>query len=272
MLNVYSSFYIDGLSKHGGVCKSLCADGMYFNTSLAIQIRANKTTDQCSECHTSCSQCFGPTKYDCLRCKGVKFRDPKSKLCSLNCPQLGYYERFTSTLCEACPSTCISCINLTKCSKCVSGLFLYESRCIRSCPKGFFAEKSTDACKPCDDGCKECVDSPTSCTKCDPSRILYKNQCITKCPSGTFLSKEFNRCMPCDISCLTCVGSGRSHCTTCKPNLVLFQAQCRTGCPARYYYNSNKKNCQPCDQYCHRCSSGMFCVSTSNRITLISRS
>ena len=249
-------FFSDGLNKVNGVCKPLCQDGTFHNSTLAAQTTGNKTKDHCSKCHESCSTCFGATKYNCLRCRGVKFRDPHSKLCSLDCPQNGYYYGFNSTLCERCPSECAQCINLSTCSRCVPGLFLHEKKCIPHCPQGFYARNATKTCTPCDKACVTCAGSSTSCTKCAPSKILFKNQCVDKCPSGMFLSKEFNRCLPCDDSCSTCVGAGRSRCTSCKAELVLFQAQCRSTCPSRYYHHSESHSCQPCDYYCKRCSPG----------------
>ena len=207
----------------------------------------------------SCSTCFGPTKYDCLRCKGLKFRDPISKLCSLDCPKRGYYYGLNTTLCERCPPECSHCENPNACLECAPGLVLYEGKCILHCPEGFHAEKNTNFCKACDSTCKDCAGSPTSCIKCASPQILFQNQCVTKCPSGTFLSKEFNRCLPCDDACSTCVGASRSRCTSCKPGLVLFQAQCRTKCPARYYHNTEAKSCQACDYYCHKCSGPSSC-------------
>ncbi|CAB4032016.1 pro convertase subtilisin kexin type 6-like [Paramuricea clavata] len=258
----------DGFSKVDGLCKSVCEDGTFHNSTLASQTTGNKTNDHCSECHTSCSSCLGPTKYDCLRCKGVRFRDPINKLCSLNCPNLrGYYEDLTTTLCERCPSECSECINPATCLRCVPGLFLFEKQCIPHCPEGRYASNVSKACTPCDKACKSCAGLPTSCTKCNPSQILFKNQCVTKCPSGMFLSKDFNRCLPCDDSCLTCVGAGRSRCTSCKPELVLFQAQCRTRCPTRYYHNTEAQSCQPCDYYCHRCSGGNGLLSCKECIS-----
>lgn len=247
---------LDSYNKVDGVCKSLCEDGRYYNRALASRSAGNETKDNCSECHVSCSTCFGPTKYDCLRCKGVKFRDPSNKLCSLNCPKRGYYEGLATTLCERCPSECVHCINPTTCLECIPGLFLYEKKCISHCPPGFYAENSTYACMRCDKVCESCGGSSTSCTKCYPPLILHKNRCVTKCPSRMFLSKDFNRCIACDYSCLSCAGAGPRRCTSCKPALVLFQAQCRTKCPNRYYHNRKAKSCQPCDYYCRRCSGG----------------
>ena len=259
MAYIICCFFTDGFSKVDGLCKSVCEDGTFHNSTLASQTTGNKTNDHCSECHTSCSSCLGPSKYDCFRCKGVRFRDPINKLCSLNCPNLrGYYEDLTTTLCERCPSECSECINPATCLRCVPGLFLLERQCIPHCPEGLYASNVSKACMACDKACKSCAGSPTSCTKCNPSQILFKNQCVTECPSGMFLSKDFNRCLPCDDSCLTCVGAGRSRCTSCKPELVLFQAQCRTRCPTRYYHNTEAQSCQPCDYYCYRCSGGDF--------------
>ncbi|XP_028416477.1 LOW QUALITY PROTEIN: proprotein convertase subtilisin/kexin type 5-like [Dendronephthya gigantea] len=245
----------EGFSKDEGACKSVCEDGTFYNSTLASKNVGNKTQDHCSECHVSCSVCSGPSKYDCLRCKGVKFRDPESGLCSLNCPERGYYEDISSTLCEPCPSECLNCGKPSVCLRCVPGLWLHERKCIPHCPKGFYGENTTNACAPCNTACKDCAGSPTSCIECAPPRILFKNECVTACPSGMFLSKDFNRCLPCDGS-VDCVGAGRSRCTSCRPGLVLFQAQCRSRCPTRYYFNEYVKNCQPCDYYCKECSGG----------------
>ena len=256
-LSTICCFFPDGFNKVNGVCTSVCQDGTFRNSTLASQTKWNKTQDTCSDCDTSCSTCFGPTKYDCLRCKGLKFRDPITKLCSLDCPKRGYYYGLESTLCEKCPSECIHCEKPSACLKCVSGLVLHEGKCVLHCPKGFYAEKSSNICSACDKTCAECAGSATSCTKCGPAQILFKNQCVTECPSGTFLDKMFKRCLPCDDSCSTCAEASR--CTSCKPGLVLFQDHCRLKCPARYYYETELMRCQGCNSICHKCSGPSTC-------------
>lgn len=197
-------------------------------------------------------------KYDCLRCKGVKFRNPETALCSLNCPKKGFYEGLSSSLCEDCPSECESCINPLQCSKCIYGLFLHNGRCVSRCPEGFYADNRTTAgvCLPCNRKCESCAGTATSCTQCSSSLILYNQQCLLHCPSGMFFSNDFKSCLPCHNSCLTCVGVSSSRCTLCKSGLVFFRGQCRSHCPIRYYHNNASHSCEPCGNYCHRCSKG----------------
>lgn len=237
----------------------MCEDGTFLNGTTEPSNSSGaqgKPENRCSKCHSSCLTCAGGSKFDCLRCKGVKFHDPTNRLCTFSCPVTGFYEDIGSTLCKPCLAECKTCSNESSCTKCRQGLVLHNMKCITSCPEGLYAEKETSTCMKCDSRCKDCSESPSTCVSCNAPQILFNDQCINQCPTGMFLSKAFSRCLPCDGSCSTCVGPGRTHCTSCKGSMVLFQNKCRLDCPARYYYSPVTEQCQPCDYYCKRCNGG----------------
>jgi len=64
------------------------------------------------------------------------------------------------------------------------GTFLHKNKCLKTCPIGFFGEKSISECKACDSTCDTCSDAyATSCDGCRKGTFLHQGKCVSVCPT-----------------------------------------------------------------------------------------
>lgn len=119
-------------------------------------------------CNPLCSQCKGPEVTACSACSDQAFMLTQSgtSSCVTKCPILGgLYANFNTHTCDKCNTSCANCNGPAdfNCLNCDEGKFLYNNRCVSSCPNNMF---------------------PNSLTK----------SCSTDCPNGTFPNKEAGQC------------------------------------------------------------------------------
>ena len=138
--------------RYGSYCQNYCPLG-------CIDILCEKTTgkctqgcihgyylsgENCSQCPEHCTRCFNSSR--CLGCQtgffGTfcqskcpsyckdKYCDKETGYCTEGCTG-GYY--LNGSTCLGCPQTCLSCVNLTLCTKCKTGY--WGSRCQNDCPE-----------------------------------------------------------------------------------------------------------------------------------------
>lgn len=132
-----------------------CPIGMY----------ASQVDSRCRACGSYCLQCN--TSSTCLICyDGLWLLDGQ---CVATCPPgyAGTFVEFVSALynkmvgvCKQCESPCSTCSRTTsqyECQSCSGGFYLYQSRCLVTCPSGFFANPTTSQCTPCPSWCLTCT-------------------------------------------------------------------------------------------------------------------
>ena len=132
--------------------------------------------NQCSDCHSSCEECFGPTSLDCYTCS------PASRT------------SYNGLQCVACSQNCAKCSNLVpnKCLTCNEGYLLsFDSTCI--------------AAKQCNYKLAQMsLPNPLYETLCDSAKLLYWHiSCQTLCASYTPLWPSLidfatQQCSSCD--------------------------------------------------------------------------
>ncbi|ELP83789.1 hypothetical protein EIN_029440, partial [Entamoeba invadens IP1] len=242
------------VKEDGSVCvKNVCSEGINNeeNGKCAPQIDncVKYVNGKCVECSLDYSydgnmSCVEPSTVDvncktatpsgCIRCDGNTFLNVMTHKC------------------EACNSTCESCLDLTMCLSCVDGFFLSDhicksndalnDTCARKVPNGNgclvckvgYYKKGAD-CVLCDVKCGECM-TENSCIKCNATNYKTSN----------------GDCLP-RSSITTCaVEVTESGCSTCKNG----------------YYTVNGNECQKCVEGCAKCSEQYQCTSCDDTYVL----
>ena len=226
----------------------------------------NTTSQVCSPCDSSCTQCTGPANTQCSVCMTNYFLQPSSTTCLDSCPSTGYYPNSSSQVCSPCDASCSTCTGSgnTQCSACKADYFLQPSSatCLNSCPSaGYYPNSSSQVCSPCDASCSTCTGSGNSqCSACKTNYFLQPSSttCLNSCPSTGYYPNTISQiCSPCDASCAQCTGSANTQCSACKTNYFLQPSSttCLNSCPSTGYYpNSSSQVCSPCDASCSICT------------------
>lgn len=209
----------------------------------------------CSPCHESCRDCYGPREDQCLSCPPSKYLQKGH--CVSEC-LLGYYSN-GDRVCVQCNENCMNCSGQTspKCTSCLYDLFLHGGTCIQHCPLGFFKDssKGIKRCLPCHGSCSTCSNgTEASCLSCAPGKSLYKWHCYTlPCPDGTYLryTPTGAQCLPCHPVCTKCTGPGPMNCTACSVSAFLSGKTC-ISCLSDEYLSADRQ-CKKCDSRCASC-------------------
>lgn len=175
----------------------------------------------CKNCSSECASCFGSQSTQCNSCQNYNGNDyflvHGTNFCNITCPD-GQYKNSTDFTCKLCSTGCLTCTNTSlvclSCGFSPQGynLYLYENKCLMSCPKGYWGNSTANKCDACQVGCISCFGSGlAACDLCgnDSSTIYYKwigdTVCNTTCPDGQFISSSKpNFCQPCSSICVTC--------------------------------------------------------------------
>lgn len=244
------------LSLINGVCIGQCPVGYYRDpNSICRQCDLSK----CLTCQGSASNCTSCGYPNVLIVNTLIGR------CDINCG-LGYYYDSLNKLCVPCSSGCVSCFDSLTCISCESGKYLYQDKCITTCPLGLIPSTVDNTCKKCPLNCNQCTIDTTSqfisCTQCLTPLFLINGTCYSTCPSNTYLSNISNQCVPCENNCLTC--KDLTTCITCVYPYVFYLNQCLAICPTGFVNINNV--CVPaqfCMQYVYNGSCYSQCpVST----------
>lgn len=141
--------------------------------------------------------------------------------------------------------------------------------------KGFYDDKISTVCKPCNAQiahCNDCFYNSTyraadaaagslqyGCFGCQYGYFISNNQCIqyATCPAGQGANQNSNTCESCSTGCLSCTLS--NNCTTCNS-------------AANYFLNADTRQCVLCSMPgCSSCSSSTQCQSCAPGFTLVNR-
>ncbi|XP_041644401.1 extracellular matrix protein FRAS1 [Cheilinus undulatus] len=234
-----------------GVCSAVCPKHTFMDH-----------TRTCTECHSSCSLCSGPSAENCTSCL-APFNLHEGR-CVLTCPQVFFSQ---DGQCHACHPSCQSCLGPSQadCTSCPSLSSLLSGYCRTSCEDGNYQIPESGECVRCSSDCGRCsADLLTGlgsvCVWCkEARRWLLGDHCVSECPRGTY--GQHGACLKCHPSCESCSGAGPVSCTSCPVNTVLTPlGVCAPKCPIGYHDNGHRA-CQACDHQCLTCEVGGACTS-----------
>jgi len=152
-----------------GKCIESCPSGTF------ISPKDNLT---CIACDSSCSTCAGAPDF-CLTCGNSQLAS--NGKCVASCPS----NRFsTSGSCVACHPDCGSCSgpSFNQCSSCAPGLpVLSNGRCLPTCSRSQYLDKTSSSCQSCDSTCSSCSGpGPSNCLACSSSnQVLRAGSCVS---------------------------------------------------------------------------------------------
>ncbi|KAL4472559.1 hypothetical protein ABPG74_018508 [Tetrahymena malaccensis] len=202
--------------------------------------------NKCEKCNEACDSeegCFGPSSFQCNKCKA------------------SYYMQISINQCFPCSENCQECQQSKEnCTACPEiNPILQNNKCLEECPSGFFSTIVNNilTCLECDKSvCMECRRVNTFCTKCaDSSKFLFEGQCFSECQEGYFEDLQGD-CSPCDkYRCKNCV-QAPYKCTSCNKNEFLIDHNCYERCPEEGYYikkNVDDLQCLKCPDTCRIC-------------------
>lgn len=155
-----------------------CRGGFYLSgtqcvSECPIATFASSSNSLCQPCGPYCTQCVN--SISCQICiEGLwllggscLFQCPAGYAGSLVLVTSGLYNRMAQmcTACEAPCSTCLRTSSQYECTSCLAGFYLYSSRCLTTCPLGYFANPATLTCARCPSWCSNCT-SFEACQSC----------------------------------------------------------------------------------------------------------
>ncbi|KAL4470308.1 hypothetical protein ABPG74_011919 [Tetrahymena malaccensis] len=249
-------------------CTDPCPTGYYADTNQICQ-QCNPTCLKCLTNKDYCTDCpvtFQLSNNNTCICPSNTIYDSVSKTCK-SC-QLNQVIDTVQQKCVDCNANCRTCKdkdNLSVCTSCNAGQFLYNNTCVSKCPDQTYSD-TNNVCQPCNPICATCVTASSQCTSCNSPLTLSGTSC--QCSSG-FYNSQTNKCVQCtphevpdnanqkcvtcDANCLSCQDiKNLSICTSCSAPQSLYLQKCQNPCPVGYYSDQNQI-CQLCSTNCKTC-------------------
>ncbi|PIL33018.1 hypothetical protein GSI_04467 [Ganoderma sinense ZZ0214-1] len=166
---------LPGFVLSGGKCIASCPTGTFLSP---------KDNVTCTTCDSSCGTCAGSSTF-CLTCANNQLASNGS--CVSSCPSNTFS---SSGQCISCHPDCASCSgsSFNQCSSCPSDRpVLTNGRCLPTCSKGQFFDKTSSTCQSCDSSCSSCSGAgPSNCLACSSSsQVLRSGTCSSANCSGT---------------------------------------------------------------------------------------
>ncbi|KAL4432684.1 hypothetical protein ABPG74_004977 [Tetrahymena malaccensis] len=204
-------------------------------------------------CTDFCIKCGSYPNYKCQKCQKDYYLQI-DQTCSQSCPDQYQYDSIQSICkcdinstqignncqcnsqfyqngnqCFPCPVMCKQCINQVKCSKCLSGYYLFPDQSCNYCDSQNGFAIQGNQCLPCHQSCKTCSGSNINqCTKCDINIgfYLFKEQTCITCDTnqGYFIIED--KCYDCYQYCKTCFGINKNECSSCYEGYDLINNSC----------------------------------------------
>ncbi|CAL1703272.1 unnamed protein product [Somion occarium] len=169
-----------------GKCVSTCPSGTFLNP------QDNLT---CTACDSSCGTCAGSATF-CLTCANNQLAS--NGKCVSSCPSNTFS---SSGSCISCHPDCASCSgsSFNQCSSCPQDRpVLTGGRCLPTCSKSQYFDKTSSSCQSCDSSCSSCSGSgPNNCLACSNSnQILRGGSCVSStCSSSTSIIPGLGLCL-----------------------------------------------------------------------------
>ncbi len=187
----------------------------------------------------------------------------------------GFKNEFSAELdhqvCIQCDSDCLTCESSEVCLKCSEDSYLFQNKCLKSCPKdhheikeerrcsrckaGQFEfnlnETTPVVCKKCNDICLTCSLREDYCTSCKKKLYANLGKCEKRCPEAFFSHNDISECEPCVSKCLEC--KSKKKCLLCRDGFFLYREQCLDECPEGTFQVWMEKRCEDCHLSCRNC-------------------
>ncbi|KAF4578385.1 hypothetical protein EYR36_000192 [Pleurotus pulmonarius] len=166
---------LPGFVLSDGECVASCPTGFF------VSSQDNLT---CTRCDASCGTCSGAADF-CLTCNGNQLASDGK--CVSTCPS----NRFSSSSsCLTCHPDCLTCSgsSFNQCSSCPPERpVLTNGRCLPTCSRSQFFDKTTSSCVSCDSSCSSCSGAgPNKCLACSSStQVLQGGTCISANCNGS---------------------------------------------------------------------------------------
>ncbi|XP_077441964.1 proprotein convertase subtilisin/kexin type 5 isoform X2 [Vanacampus margaritifer] len=232
-----------------------CGDGKTLTNGQCVTdidvcpVRTFRSGDgECVACHPSCESCSGKNKNQCTKCTKGRFLSPQ-QTCVSKCPPGSFGDRLSGE-CEACPAGCLYCVDLERCTRCLSRpaavLFLQDGQCVPQCVRGYPAGQ---ACRSCASDCASCEKNATYCLSCEEPLLLLDHQCVEACPAGHAV--HIGECRRCPPACDDCSPLG--ECTACEEYHFFHEGACLPECPERFFADNDRRECLRCHPDCRLC-------------------
>ncbi|KAI0333135.1 hypothetical protein GY45DRAFT_1320075 [Cubamyces sp. BRFM 1775] len=158
-----------------GKCVESCPTGTFLDP---------KDNVTCTACDSSCSTCAGSSTF-CLTCANNQLASGGK--CVASCPS-NFFS--SSGQCITCHPDCATCSGsaFNQCSSCPPDRpVLTNGRCLPTCSKDQFFDKTSSTCQSCDASCSSCSGAgPSSCLACSSSsQVLRGGTCVSASCNGT---------------------------------------------------------------------------------------
>ncbi|RDX41022.1 hypothetical protein OH76DRAFT_257034 [Lentinus brumalis] len=189
---------VAGFFLSGGKCIDSCPKGTFLDP---------KDNVTCSACDSSCGTCAGSSTF-CLTCANNQLAS--SGKCVASCPS-GTFS--SSGQCITCHPDCETCSgsSFNQCSSCSSDRpVLTNGRCLPTCSKTQFFDKTSSTCQSCDSSCSSCSGSgPSNCLACSSSsQVLKGGTCVSaSCNDSSAVVPGLGICLS-DLVVVPTVASG----------------------------------------------------------------
>lgn len=254
---------IGGYILNGTICQQDCSDGYYVSTQQVnynnqVQNQNFGSFSQCLPCNVECATCSDSAS-SCITCSDGYVLSSGS--CVTSCPLSTVN---VDNICTSCLPLCYQCSNSYTCDACVSTASLFGSKCLTTCPSGYFSALVTNStsnvatynCTLCSQHCLSCNGrSQYNCLTCKEGYFLMENMCLDSCPVGSYPNSATRTCTSCPVSCTQCTSF--SNCSVCAQNFTLTNTN---QCTANSTTTCNASFCMIClpgsTQACEKCVSG----------------
>ncbi|KAI8974261.1 hypothetical protein BD414DRAFT_424620 [Trametes punicea] len=158
-----------------GKCIESCPSGTFLSPQDNVT---------CTACDSSCSTCAGSSTF-CLTCANNQLASDGK--CVASCPSNSFS---SSGQCITCHPDCATCTgsSFNQCSSCPPDRpVLTNGRCLPTCSKSQYFDKTSSSCQSCDASCSSCSGAgPSNCLACSSSsQVLRGGTCVAANCNGT---------------------------------------------------------------------------------------
>ncbi len=136
---------INPYSLMSGICILQCPTGFYRDSNSVCRQCDLQRCLTCQESASNCTSCAYPFVL-------VIYNSGVNGKCDVNCGFGSFYD-LNNRICAPCSFGCMSCLDAMTCVSCIGGTYLYQDKCIMSCPVGFVGSSTDNICKKCPTNC-----------------------------------------------------------------------------------------------------------------------
>ena len=133
-------------------------------------------------CDSSCGTCAGSATF-CLTCANNQLSSQGK--CVASCPSNSFS---SSGSCIPCHPDCATCsgASFNQCSSCSANRpVLTSGRCLSTCSKTQYFDKTSSTCQSCDSSCSSCSGpGPSNCLACSNSNQVLRSGACTSVTCG----------------------------------------------------------------------------------------